>query len=161
MVTDSHSRLLGITTTHNTRNRIIQDTRSSAAERPPITPGPPLVQIRLRRLDRRILILQHQTSTACSIRVTNKGSMAESMGLVGEGCPRCTTFNIRTLTSLSTCNTTRVSSKTTRHTRRMARYLGITRATHRESCQTRRRASLLATFRTGIRRRHVGGRHNR
>lgn len=161
MVTDSHSRVLGITIIHNIRNRITQDIRSSATGRLPITSGPCSVQTRLPRLDHRILILRRKTSTACSIRIINKGSMAGSMELVGEGCRQCTTSNTRTPTNLSTCNTTRIFNRTTLHTQPMARYLATMRATRQESCRIRRRASHPAIFRTGIRQPHAEGRHNK
>lgn len=161
MVTDSHSRVLGTTIIHNIHNPITQDTRSSATARLPITSGLSSAQTPLRLLDHRIHILRHKTSTACSIRITNKGSMAGLMELVGEGCRRCTISNIRTPTNLSICNTTRTFNRNTPHTQPMARYLGTMRVTRPASCQIQRRASHPVISKMGIRRRHAGARHNR
>ena len=161
MVTDSHSRVLGTTIIHNIHNLITQDTRSSATGHHPITLDPSSAPIRLHPLDHPILTLQHKTPTACLIRITNKGSMAGLMELVGEGCRRCTTSSIRTATSLNTCNTTRTFSKTTAHIQRTARYSGTIRPTHRGSYRILHRASHPAISKTDIRRRHVVVRLNR
>jgi hypothetical protein len=161
MVTDSHSRVLGITITRNTHSPITQDTKSFATEHHPITSGPSSLQTHLRLLDHQIPTLQHRISTVCSIRRTNKGSMAGSMGVLGaEGC-RCTTTNIRIPTNLSICNTIRISNKIIPHTRPMARCWVTIRAIRQGSCLIRHRASHPAISRMGIRQQHAGGRHNR